>query len=107
MHFYQDAAGSDSQVRSNIDKALNVGCPVLIGEFAYEHQGHPVAWQTILDYTKEKNVGYLVWSWTGNGGGVEACDMFGGYDDSVWKPNGTNTVRTQRNTADFTRMLDF
>lgn len=93
MHFYQDAAGSDSQVRSNIDKALNVGCPVLIGEFAYEHQGHPVAWQTILDYTKEKNVGYLVWSWTGNGGGVEACDMFGGYDDSVWKPNGTNTVK--------------
>lgn len=93
MHFYQDAAGSDSQVRSNIDNALKVGVPVLIGEFAYEHQGHNVAWQTILDYTKEKNVGYLVWSWTGNGSGAEACDMFGGYDDSNWKPNGTNTVK--------------
>lgn len=93
MHFYQDAAGSDYQVRSNIDNALNVGCPVLIGEFAYEHQGHTVAWQTILDYATEKKVGYLVWSWTGNGDGVEACDMFGGYDDSNWKPNGTNTVK--------------
>lgn len=93
MHFYQDAAASDYQVRSNIDNALKVGVPVLIGEFAYEHQGHSVAWQTILDYATEKNVGYLVWSWTGNGGGVEACDMFGGYDDSNWKPNGTNTVK--------------
>lgn len=93
MHFYQDAAGSDYQVRSNIDNALNVGVPVLIGEFAYEHQGHQIAWQTILDYTKEKNIGYLVWSWTGNGSGAESCDMFGGYDDSSWKPNGTNTVK--------------
>lgn len=93
MHFYQDAAGTDSQVRSNIDNALKAGVPVLIGEFAYSHQGHSVAWQTILDYTKEKNVGYLVWSWTGNGGGAEDCDMFGGYDDSSWKPNGTNTVK--------------
>lgn len=93
MHFYQDAAGTDSQVRSNIDNALKVGVPILIGEFAYDHQGHSVAWQTILDYTKEKNVGYLVWSWTGNGGDTQSCDMFGGYDDSNWKPNGTNTVK--------------
>ncbi len=93
MHFYQDAAGSDDKVRNNIDNALNVGVPVILGEFACEHQGHTIAWQTILDYTKEKNVGYLVWSWTGNGGGAEACDMFGGYDDSNWKTNGTNTVK--------------
>lgn len=93
MHFYQHAAGSDYQVRSNIDNALNLGVPVIIGEFACEHQGENVAWQTILDYTKEKKVGYLVWSWTGNGSGVEACDMFGSYDDSYWKPNGTNTVK--------------
>lgn len=93
MHFYQDAAGSDYKVRNNIDNALNVGTPIIIGEFACEHQGHSIAWQTILDYTKEKNVGSLVWSWTGNGGGAEACDMFGGYDDSYWKTNGTNTVK--------------
>lgn len=103
MHFYQNAAGSDYQVRNNIDNALKVGCPVLIGEFAYEHQGHPVAWQTILDYATEKNVGYLVWSWTGNGGGVEACDMFGGYDDSDWKPNGTNTVKGRNGIAQTSR----
>lgn len=93
MHFYQDAANTSDKVRSNIDNALKVGVPVILGEFAYKHQGHDIAWQTILDYTKEKNVGTFVWSWTGNGGGAEDCDMFGGYDASDWKPNGTNTVK--------------
>lgn len=100
MHFYQDAAGSDYNVRSNIDNALNIGVPVILGEFACEHQGHSIAWQTILDYTKEKNMGWMVWSWTGNGGGVEACDMFGGYDDSYYKPNGTNTVKGRNGIQD-------
>lgn len=93
IHMYQDAGKNESTVKSNIDKGLNVGVPLLIGEFAYRHQGHDVAWQTILDYTKEKNVGYLVWSWTGNSSDVAECDMFGGYDDSNYRTNGTNTVK--------------
>lgn len=93
IHMYQDAGKNESTVKNNIDKGLQTGVPLIIGEFAYRHQGHDVAWQTILDYTKEKNVGYLVWSWTGNGNGAEDCDMFGGYDDSSYKPNGTNTVK--------------
>jgi len=93
MHFYQDAAPTDYKVRSNIDYALNVGVPVIIGEFACEHQGKSIAWQTILDYSKEKSMGWMVWSWTGNGGDTASCDMFGGYDESYYKPNGTNTVK--------------
>lgn len=92
IHMYEEAGKNESVVRSNIDNGLKLGVPLIIGEFAYKHKGQNVAWQTILDYTAEKNVGYLVWSWTGNGGGAEDCDMFGSYDDSYWKPNGTNTV---------------
>lgn len=92
MHIYDVAGKNYSTVKKNIDNALSVGCPVIVGEFAYQHGGKPVAWQAVLDYTAEKNVGYLVWSWTGNSGGVEDCDMFGSYDDSVYLPNGTHTV---------------
>ncbi|MDE6541083.1 MAG: glycoside hydrolase family 5 protein [Muribaculaceae bacterium] len=92
IHMYDVAAKNHSTVKKNIDNALATGYPVVIGEFAYQHGGKTVAWQSILDYTAEKEVGYLVWSWTGNSGGVEDCDMFGGYDESVFKPNGTNTV---------------
>ncbi len=92
MHIYDVAGKNYSSVKKNIDNALSIGYPVIVGEFAYQHGGKPVAWQAVLDYTAETNVGYLVWSWTGNSGGVEDCDMFGSYDDSKYLPNGTNTV---------------
>lgn len=93
VHIYDVAGKSDSEARASIDYALSAGVPAVVGEFAYEHKHLPVAWQEVLNYTKQKNVGYLVWSWTGNGNEVAACDMFGGYDDSNWKTNGTNTVK--------------
>ena len=92
IHMYQYDAGTDDQVRSNIDQALAINVPLCIGEFAYSHEGTAVAYQTIMDYCQEKRVGYLVWSWTGNGGGAEACDMFGGYDENDVKENGRLTV---------------
>lgn len=92
MHFYDVAAKNAATVRQNIDKAVETGFPVVIGEFASSHGGRYVDWQTILDYSAEKRMGWLVWSWTGNSGGVEDCDMFNGYDESYFLPNGTNTV---------------
>ncbi len=92
MHFYDVAAKNADTVRRNIDNAIATGFPVIIGEFACSHGGRHVEWQTILDYSAEKRMGWLVWSWTGNSGGVEDCDMFGSYDDSQYRTNGTNTV---------------
>lgn len=100
MHFYQDAAGSKSSVESNINSAMNLSVPVIIGEFSYQHKGKTIAWQKILDMTKEKKMGTLIWSWTGNGDGAEDCDMFSGYDDSGWKTNGTNLVKGKNGVKD-------
>ena len=86
-HLY-DCFPSASDVDKAIDNALTVGAPVIVGEFSYNHKGKPVAWQEILDYCQTKGIGYLGWSWTGNGDGTEACDMFGGYNDSNMKENG-------------------
>lgn len=92
MHFYDVAAKNANTVRQNIDQAILMGLPVVIGEFACSHGGCYVDWQTILDYSAEKKMGWLVWSWTENSGGVENCDMFGGYDESAFLSNGINTV---------------
>jgi mannan endo-1,4-beta-mannosidase len=85
---YEYAGGSSSKVTSAIDNALGINAPLVIGEFGYKHRSGDVAWQTILDYTKTKSVGYMGWSWTGNGDGVEFLDMFSGYDDSNMLYNG-------------------
>ncbi|WP_081657629.1 cellulase family glycosylhydrolase [Prevotella sp. AGR2160] len=86
-HLY-DCFPTAAKVDAAIDNALTVGAPVIVGEFSYNHKGQSVAWQEILDHCQAKSVGYLGWSWTGNGDGTEACDMFGGYDDSDMKENG-------------------
>jgi len=92
IHMYDWAGKDETTVKENIDKALTVGVPLVIGEFGYEHKGNEVAYQTILDYTKEKRVGYIGWSWTGNSSDTQALDMFGGYDDSDMKTNGEKII---------------
>ena len=92
-HLYDFAGADEKTALESIDYIMAPGVPAVVGEFAYEHHYLPVAYQTIMDYCTEKNVGYLVWSWTGNGDDAKACDMFGSYDDSYWLKNGELTVK--------------
>lgn len=93
VHIYDTAGANDYKARSAIDYTLGAGVPAVVGEFAYRHKYTDVAYQAVMDYCAEKGVGYMVWSWTGNGQGAEDCDMFGSYDDSQWRQNGTLTVK--------------
>jgi len=90
IHFYDDAGDSSQHVQEYICNALHISNPVplVIGEFAYEHKNKPVAWEKILSYSFEQRVGYLVWSWTGNGEGAEACDLFSDWEGKEFLPNG-------------------
>lgn len=86
IHMYHCSAQNPTIARRNMDYALDLNVPLLIGEIAYEHKlgkeawpnGGAVAWHAVLDYAREKNVSWLAWSWGGNGGNAETCDMFDG-----------------------------
>jgi hypothetical protein len=79
IHMYEYAGGTSEVVRSNIDRALALNVPLVIGEFGQRHtsggQTRPVAFETIMSYSQETGVGYLGWSWRGNSGGVEYLDI--------------------------------
>lgn len=75
IHMYGSAGGSKGKIRRNIDGALDEGLCLVIGEFGYNHSDGDVDEQFIMDYCTEKKVGYLGWSWKGNGGGVEYLDI--------------------------------
>ena len=82
IHMYEYAGGNASTVRTNIDNALSTGVPVVIGEFGSYHTNGDVDEYTIMSYCKEKNVGYLGWSWKGNGSGLEYLDIANNWDGS-------------------------
>ncbi|GAA0133212.1 hypothetical protein YSY43_00520 [Paenibacillus sp. YSY-4.3] len=78
IHMYEYAGGNAATVKSNIDNALALNIPVIIGEFGHKHTSGDVDEATILSYTQQKGVGWLAWSWYGNGGGVEYLDLVTG-----------------------------
>ncbi|WP_430791622.1 cellulase family glycosylhydrolase [Actinoplanes sp. G11-F43] len=49
--------------------------PLVIGEFGHNHSDGNPDEDTILATAQQYGVGYLGWSWSGNGGGVEYLDM--------------------------------
>lgn len=94
IHFYEKAcywdyeAGTGSMVAHSMDKALSVGAPLCIGEFAYSRKSEQwkMDWQTIQAYSKILNVGYFGWSFTGNGDAEsQGLDMFNSDGSEMYK----------------------
>ena len=94
IHFYEKACywdyekGVGSRVAHSIDKALSIGAPVCIGEYAYSRKSEKwkMDWETIQDYSKTMNIGYLGWSFTGNGDeDSQGLDMFSSDGSKMWK----------------------
>ncbi|MDO4319069.1 MAG: cellulase family glycosylhydrolase [Bacteroidales bacterium] len=109
IHMYHVSGQTAEIARGFMDDALALDVPLLIGEIAYEHKAHlawpeggPVAWESILEYAREKNVSWLAWSWTGNGGNAETCDMFDGSGNilengrcMIFNENGIKATSTE------------
>lgn len=75
IHMYEYAGANASTVKSNIDNVLNKNLALVIGEFGIKHTNGDVDEATIMSYSQQKGVGYLGWSWKGNGSGLEYLDM--------------------------------
>ena len=94
IHFYEKACywdyekGVGSRVAHSIDKALSIGAPVCIGEYAYSRKSEEwkMDWETIQDYSKTMNIGYFGWSFTGNGDAEsQGLDMFNSDGSQMYK----------------------
>jgi mannan endo-1,4-beta-mannosidase len=74
IHMY-GTAGNSNRITSNIDGVINQGLALCIGEFGWYHSDGDVDEAKILSYCNEKNVGWLAWSWYGNGSPVQYLDL--------------------------------
>lgn len=86
IHMYACAGKDSSTVKNNINTALNMGICLCIGEFGHVHGGEEVDEDTIMSYSDEKRVGYLAWSWKGNGSYDAPLDMSNDWEgnDLLW-----------------------
>lgn len=74
IHMY-GSAGKAGSVDYNITSVLNLNLCLCIGEFGWYHSDGDVDEDTILSTCQSKNVGWMSWSWWGNGGELGYLDM--------------------------------
>ncbi len=102
IHMYEYAGGDASTVKSNIDNALAVGAPLVIGEFGCKHTNGDVDEYTIMSYCQERGAGYMGWSWKGNGDTWAYLDLSNTWDGSSltsWGDTLFNSTYGIKNTA--------
>ncbi len=100
IHMYGSAGKNKASIKRNLTGVTDQGLCVVVGEFGYTHSDGDVDEAYIMEYCTENNIGYLGWSWKGNGGGVEYLDLAKEWDGSVlsedWGEvliNGENGIR--------------
>ena len=85
---YDTAAEVDTYLATFVEKGL----PLVIGEFGWNHSDGNPDEDAIMERADFYGIGYLGWSWSGNGGGVEYLDMVYGFDATQLSPWGERFI---------------
>lgn len=72
-----------AEVQDYLNRFVSEGLPVVVGEFGDAHSDGNPDEDAIMATAQRLGLGYLGWSWSGNGGGVEYLDMATGFDASL------------------------
>lgn len=104
IHMYGSAGKNANTIKSNIEGVTNQDYCVIVGEFGYKHSDGDVDENYIMSYCEENDIGYLGWSWWGNGGDVTYLDIALTWDGSLlsadWGENLINGENGIRNTSE-------
>ncbi|MFG3497706.1 cellulase family glycosylhydrolase [Streptomyces sp. NPDC047928] len=77
-----------AEVQDYLNRFVSSGLPLVIGEFGDAHSDGDPDEDAIMAAAQRLGLGYLGWSWSGNGGGVEYLDMATGFDAARLTPWG-------------------
>ncbi|MDG4759215.1 cellulase family glycosylhydrolase [Micromonospora sp. WMMD710] len=88
-----------AEISDYLGRFRAAGLPIVVGEFGFNHSDGDPDEDTILAYSQANGIGWLGWSWSGNGGGVEYLDLatsFNAASLTTWGQrlfNGANGIR--------------
>lgn len=85
VHMYE-VYNNAAIVQSYLNSFQTRGLAIVVGEFGAEHNGSNVAEEAILQYAQDMGIGYLGWSWSGNGSCCVPLDIV-----NNWNPASLST----------------
>ncbi|MEV5610899.1 cellulase family glycosylhydrolase [Streptomyces sp. NPDC052225] len=81
IHMY-GVYDTPAEVSDYLNRFTSAHLPIVVGEFGNMHSDGNPDEDAIMSTAQSLGVGYLGWSWSGNGGGVEYLDLVQGFDAS-------------------------
>jgi len=88
-----------AEITDYLGRFRSANLPIIVGEFGNQHSDGNPDEDSIMSTAQSQGIGYLGWSWSGNGGGVEDLDMVTNFNASQLTPwgerifNGANGIR--------------
>ena len=74
-HVYSVLGKDEGSLFSSFDALKNTGVCWIVGEVGWYHSGQVVAYKSLMDYCKNNQIGWIAWSWSGNGGDDAPLDL--------------------------------
>lgn len=94
-----------AEINDYLGRFQTAGLPIVVGEFGFNHSDGNPDEDTIMATSQQLGIGYLGWSWSGNGGGVEYLDLVTNFDPAQltsWGQrlfNGANGIKATAKEA--------
>ena len=79
-------------INDYINSFVSRGLPLVVGEFGHNHSDGDPDENTIFATTQANRIGYMGWSWSGNGCCVEYLDMVIGFNPAQRSAWGTRII---------------
>jgi mannan endo-1,4-beta-mannosidase len=91
VHAYYNTWGTDTNITNQVNTMANSGLAFIFGEHGNQQLNPPINHKTIWDRCESANpkIGWLTWSWYGNGGEATVLNMTNG-----WLPNSLDDFTT-------------
>ncbi|WP_246212220.1 cellulase family glycosylhydrolase [Streptomyces abyssomicinicus] len=92
-----------AEVQSYLNHFVTNKLPIVVGEFGNDHSDGNPDEDAIMATAQSLGIGYIGWSWSGNGGGVEYLDMVNGFDAGSLSTWGTRFFKGANGIAQTSR----
>ncbi len=104
VHMYE-VYNNAARIQEYLSTFQAKGYALIVGEFGTENNGNNVDEASILQYTQDMGIGYMGWSWSGNGSCCVALDIVNSWNAgslSTWGNfliNSTNGIKATSKLA--------
>ncbi|MEU3556963.1 cellulase family glycosylhydrolase [Streptomyces fragilis] len=92
-----------AEVQSYLNTFVTNKLPIVVGEFGHDHSDGNPDEDAVMATAQSFGIGYIGWSWSGNGGGVEYLDMVTNFDAASLTSWGTRFFKGANGIAQTSR----